>query len=217
MAGRFPGAEDLDAFWRNLAAGAETLSRFSAEELERAGLPREVIDDPAWVPAAGEFPRPEMFDAAFFGFTRREAEITDPQHRVLLECCWEALEHGGYDPRRYPGQVGVFAGSGGSRYLHVKPHPELAWWLVRVQLVDEPGYMVNYGLGAVVTADLRQRIVSKLGPFATGDERWFGWLSQHLLGSGQTYETAALLREFLGRPVTPQALLTQIARIKKKN
>jgi len=127
MAGRFPGAEDLDAFWRNLAAGAETLSRFSAEELERAGVPREVIDDPAWVPAAGEFPRPEMFDAAFFGFTRREAEITDPQHRVLLECCWEALEHGGYDPRRYPGQVGVFAGSGGSRYLHVNlaSNPEL--------------------------------------------------------------------------------------------
>ena len=60
-----------------------------------------------------------------------------------------------------------------SRYLHVKPHPELSWWLVRVQLVDAPGYMVNYGLGAVVTADLRQRIAEQLGPFTTGDERWF--------------------------------------------
>ena len=104
-----------------------------------------------------------------------------------------------------------------SKYLHVKPHPELSWWLVRVQLVHEPGYMVNYGLGAVVTADLRQRIATELGPFATGDQRWFEWLSQHLLSSGQTHETATLLRDFLGRPVAPQALLNEIGRIQKKN
>jgi hypothetical protein len=77
--------------------------------------------------------------------------------------------------------------------------------------------MVNYGLGAVVTADVRQRIAEQIGPFTTGNERWFPWLSQHLLGSGQTQETAVLLRDFLGRPVSSQALLTQIARIKKKN
>jgi hypothetical protein len=104
-----------------------------------------------------------------------------------------------------------------SKYLRVKPHPELSWWLVRVQLVHEPGYMVNYGLGAVVTADLRQRIATQLGPFATGDKRWFEWLSQHLLSSGQTHETATLLREFLGRPVSPQALLVEIGRMQKKN
>jgi len=104
-----------------------------------------------------------------------------------------------------------------SKYLHVKPHPELSWWLVRVQLVHEPGYMVNYGLGAVVTADLRQRIATELGPFATGDQRWFEWLSKRLLSSGQTHETATLLRDFLGRPVAPQALLTEIGRIQKKN
>jgi hypothetical protein len=103
-----------------------------------------------------------------------------------------------------------------SRYLHVIPHPELSWWLVRVQLVHLPGYMVNYGLGAVVTADLRQRIATQLGPFATGEQRWFGWLSQRLLSSGQTHETATLLREFLGRPVSPQALLIEIGRIEKK-
>lgn len=103
-----------------------------------------------------------------------------------------------------------------SRYLHVIPHPELSWWLVRVQLVHLPGYMVNYGLGAVVTADLRQRIATQLGPFTTGDQRWFGWLAQRLLSSGQTHETATLLREFLGRPVSPQALLTEIGRIEKK-
>jgi polyketide synthase PksN len=119
MAGRFPGAEDLDAFWRNLLAGADTLSRYSREELERAGVPPELIDGGIWVAAAGEIPRPDLFDAAFFGFTAREAEITDPQHRILLECCWEAMEQAGYDPARVPGPVGVFAGSGGSRYLTV--------------------------------------------------------------------------------------------------
>ena len=102
------------------------------------------------------------------------------------------------------------------RYLNVIPHPELSWWLVRVQLVDSPGYMVNYGLGAVATADIRQRIASQLGAFDTGDERWFSWLSQNLLSSGQTHETAELLRGFLGRPVSPQALLTAIGRMQKK-
>jgi hypothetical protein len=102
------------------------------------------------------------------------------------------------------------------RYLNVIPHPELSWWLVRVQLVDSPGYMVNYGLGAVVTADIRRRIASQLGPFDTGDDRWFSWLSQNLLSSGQTQETAELLRGFLGRPVSPQALLTEIGRMKQK-
>jgi hypothetical protein len=100
-----------------------------------------------------------------------------------------------------------------SRYLHVKPHPELAWWAVRVQLVEEPGYMVNYGLGAVITADIRQRIAQQLGPFASGDARWFGWISAQLLRTGEQYETVQLLRRFLGRPVSPQALLDELSRI----
>jgi hypothetical protein len=100
-----------------------------------------------------------------------------------------------------------------SRYLHVVPHPELAWWAERVQLIDKPGYMVNYGLGAVITADIRARIEAQLGPFAAGDARWYGWLSAHLLSSGEELETARLLREFLGRPVSPQALLNQLQRV----
>ena len=100
-----------------------------------------------------------------------------------------------------------------SRYLHVTPHPELAWWAVRVQLVDKPGYMVNYGLGAVITADLRAHIATELGPFAAGDPRWYGWLSAHLLSGGEEHETSQLLREFLGRPVSPDALLAQLRRV----
>jgi Zn-dependent M32 family carboxypeptidase len=104
-----------------------------------------------------------------------------------------------------------------SRYLHVKPHPELAWWAVRVQLVHKPGYMVNYGLGAVITADIRQRIAQQLGPFAAGDARWYGWISAQLLQSGEEQETAELLRRFLGRPVSPQALLDQVRRISARS
>jgi hypothetical protein len=99
------------------------------------------------------------------------------------------------------------------RYLHVVPHPELAWWAVRVQLVHKPGYMVNYGLGAVITADIRQRIAQQLGPFESGDARWYGWLSEHLLSSGEERPTSQLLPDFLGRSVSPQALLAQLQRI----
>ena len=99
-----------------------------------------------------------------------------------------------------------------ARYLHVKPHPELSWWAVRVQLIDKPGYMVNYGLGAVITADIRQKVTAEIGPFDAGNPRWYGWLSQRLLARGEEQETAVLLRQFLGRPVSPDALLAQLQR-----
>lgn len=102
-----------------------------------------------------------------------------------------------------------------SRYLHIVPHRELSWWALRVQLVDLPGYMVNYGLGAVLTADMRQRIKEQHGPFETGKDDWNQWLSDHLLNSGQEQETATLLRNFLGRPVSPQALLEELRRMEK--
>jgi Zn-dependent M32 family carboxypeptidase len=101
-----------------------------------------------------------------------------------------------------------------SRYLHIVPHPELAWWAVRVQLADLPGYMVNYGFGAILTAEMRERISEALGPFDTGDARWYGWLSDHLLRYGSERDTLTLMRDFLGHPVSPQAFLKQIHRLK---
>jgi oligoendopeptidase F len=100
-----------------------------------------------------------------------------------------------------------------SRYLHIVPHPEYSWWAVRVQLVDSPGYMVNYGLGAVVTADIRQRIRASLGPGESGDARWYSWISEHLLRVGGEFATADLLRQFLGRPVSPRALVDDLRRL----
>jgi hypothetical protein len=101
-----------------------------------------------------------------------------------------------------------------SRYLHIVPHPELSWWALRVQLVHVPGYMVNYGLGSVLTADIRQHTREAIGPFDTGNAQWFSWTSEHLLRFGEKIETSALLKQFLGRPVSPQALLDQIQRIR---
>jgi len=101
-----------------------------------------------------------------------------------------------------------------SRYLHILPHPEFSWWAVRVQLADLPGYMVNYGFGAILTAEMREHISAALGAFDTGDSRWYGWLSEHLLRYGSERDTRTLMQKFLGRPVSPQALLGQIHRLK---
>lgn len=101
-----------------------------------------------------------------------------------------------------------------SRYLHIVPHPELSWWAVRVQLTDIPGYMVNYGLGSILTAEMRQHTSKALGPFDTGDSRWYAWLSDHLLRYGSEVDTRTLMQNFLDRPVSPQALLDQIHRLK---
>jgi hypothetical protein len=101
-----------------------------------------------------------------------------------------------------------------SRYLHIVPHPELSWWAVRVQLADLPGYMVNYGFGAILTAEMRKHIAETLGAFDTGDPRWYAWLSEHLLRYGSERDTRILMQDFLGRPVSPQALLEQLHRLK---
>ena len=116
MSGRFPGAADLDELWDALVTGAEGVTRFSPEELERAGVPAHLRDDPAYVPAAGVLDGPGRFDAEFFGFTRSEAELTDPQHRLLLEGAWHALEDAGHVPGQGAGRVGVFASASTSRY-----------------------------------------------------------------------------------------------------
>ncbi|HVE85863.1 MAG TPA: type I polyketide synthase, partial [Myxococcales bacterium] len=111
MTGRFPGASTLERFWDNLCRGVESI-RFSSEV-----APGAAGADPHHVKAAAVLEGMEQFDAAFFGFTPREAELMDPQHRIFLECCWEALERAGYAPDACPGAVGVFAGATTNTYL----------------------------------------------------------------------------------------------------
>ncbi|MFP5285759.1 MAG: beta-ketoacyl synthase N-terminal-like domain-containing protein, partial [Thermoanaerobaculia bacterium] len=116
MSGRFPGAGSVEALWRNLVEGRESISRFTDEELLEAGVPRSLVDNPSYVKAKGILGGVDRFDAAFFGFSPRGAELTDPQHRVFLECAWEALETAGCDSTRYPGRIGVFAGQSMNTY-----------------------------------------------------------------------------------------------------
>jgi phthiocerol/phenolphthiocerol synthesis type-I polyketide synthase E len=117
MAGRFPGADDVDAFWRNVQGGVESVSRFTDDELRARGVPQSLLDDPGYVKAGVRFDGFDQFDAGFFGYTPREAETLDPQQRVFLECAWASLEHAGCDVARWPGKVGVYAGEGINLYL----------------------------------------------------------------------------------------------------
>ncbi|HET7229719.1 MAG TPA: type I polyketide synthase [Longimicrobium sp.] len=127
MSCRFPGANDPAAFWRNLREGVESVSFFSEQELLAAGVPPAVLRDPSFVPAHGAVADPCAFDAAFFGISKREAEVIDPQHRVFMECAWSALEHAGCDPARFPGLIGVYGGCGFSSYIGtVLADPEVA-------------------------------------------------------------------------------------------
>ena len=117
MAGRFPGADDVDAFWRNIRDGVESIRRFSDEELRAQGVPDSVLAEPDYVKAGVRFEGFDQFDAAFFGYAPREAETLDPQQRIFLECAWSSLEHAGCDPERWQGKVGVYAGEGANVYL----------------------------------------------------------------------------------------------------
>src|SRR5262245_303175 len=110
MACRLPGAPNVEAFWENLCGGVESIRQLSEEELLAAGLDPEELGNPRHVRAAALVEGPDQFDASFFGINGREAEVMDPQHRLFLECAWEALEDAGCDQLRYEGAIGVFVG-----------------------------------------------------------------------------------------------------------
>ncbi|WP_136807583.1 type I polyketide synthase [Desulfosediminicola flagellatus] len=117
MSCRFPGANNPSSFWRNLIEGRESITFFSREELAAAGLDSSLYDHQSYVRARGVLDNIDSFDAAAFDMTPSEAAMTDPQHRLFLECAWEAMEDGGYDGSNYRGPVGVYGGSGANSYL----------------------------------------------------------------------------------------------------
>jgi len=128
IAGRFPGANNVLEFWRNLLAAEETISTLSDEQLRASGLDPEALrSGGSYVPRRGLLDKPAHFDTAFFGISPREAEVMDPQQRVFLEECWAALEDAACDPARYSGAIGVFAGMSNNTYWanNVVHHPEL--------------------------------------------------------------------------------------------
>jgi hypothetical protein len=100
------------------------------------------------------------------------------------------------------------------QYLRIRPHPELSWWAMRGQLVDLPGYMLNYAAGAVIVAAIRERIRAEHGPFVTGDPTWYGWVAPRLFRFGLERPSRLVITEFLGGPITPAAILRDMARLK---
>ncbi|KAA3617208.1 MAG: acyltransferase domain-containing protein [Calditrichaeota bacterium] len=117
LAGRFPGAKNIDEFWQLLKSGKEGVTHFSEEELIEAGISEEVLKDPNYIKTRGIIENADLFDAYFFDMSPHEAEIMDPQQRVFLETCWQALENSGYNPDKYPGLIGLFAGVSMNTYL----------------------------------------------------------------------------------------------------
>ena len=127
FSGRFPGVRSLDDFWRDVRGGKETIETFSDADLKDAGVPDSVRTDSMFVPRGTVLDGAELFDAGFFGLAPREAQILDPQHRVFLECAWEALEHAGQTPDDRLKSIGVYAGASMNTYLiaHILRHPAL--------------------------------------------------------------------------------------------
>ncbi len=123
MSGRFPGADSIHSFWENLCKGKETISSFSEEELIASGISKSQVKSSGYVKSRGILNDIELFDADFFGFNTKEAQLTDPQHRLFLECAWEALEDAGYCSDNYEGSIGVYGGTGMSSYYLNNIHP----------------------------------------------------------------------------------------------
>ena len=117
MACRFPGACNPEEFWKNLSSGIESITWLTDETMLRAGAPRSFLESPRYVKAAPILEKPGFFDAAFFGLSPAEVRSMDPQHRLLLELAYEALENAGCDPDRYPGRIGVFTGAAMNTYF----------------------------------------------------------------------------------------------------
>ncbi len=117
MAGRFPGAKSIGEFWQNLRSGVESISVFTDEELTSTGISSNLLNDKNYVKSGFILEDIELFDAAFFDINPKEAETTDPQHRLFLECAYIALESAGYDSTRCEKRIGVYAGASQNNYL----------------------------------------------------------------------------------------------------
>ena len=152
MVCRFPGAPNIAQFWQNLCERRESISVFTDEEIEAAGVERAVFTGSNYVKAGAIIENVDLFDARFFGFSPREAEIMDPQQRVFLECAWEVLENAGYDPETYQGRIGVYAGAGINGYLlNIYSNPRLVQTVSAFQALignekDHLATLVSYKL-----------------------------------------------------------------------
>lgn len=149
MAGRFPGANDMDGFWENLYNGVESVKFFSRDELVEMGIDKHLLDNPRFVAADAILDGMDMFDASFFDYSAREAEIMDPQHRLFLESAWEVLESAGYNSELYDGRIAVYAGA------------NLSGYMIR-NLYSNPGLVENIGSFKIMIANGQDFLATKV-------------------------------------------------------
>ncbi|MEJ6480683.1 aminotransferase class III-fold pyridoxal phosphate-dependent enzyme [Nostoc punctiforme UO1] len=148
MNGRFPRAKNIEQFWQNLRDGVESISFFSDEELLSSGIDPAMLSQPQYVKAGSVLEDIELFDASFFDFSAKEAQITDPQHRLFLECAWESLEGAGYNPEIYAGRIGVYAGASLNTYfltnLYTQPKIIESVGSYRISIGNSPNFLPTY-------------------------------------------------------------------------
>ncbi|MFL5513506.1 MAG: hypothetical protein ACJ8CN_13870 [Gemmatimonadales bacterium] len=129
---------------------------------------------------------------------------------ILIDVAWALFElRMQRDPSLDPNQVWTTLTRD---YLRIQPHPELSWWAMRGQLVDAPGYMMNYAAGAMLIAAIRARTRELHGPFTAGDSSWYGWVAPRLFRFGLERPTREVIEDLLGGPVTPKAILEDMRR-----
>ena len=129
---------------------------------------------------------------------------------IVMDVAWALFElRMQRDPSLDPNQVWTTLTRD---YLRIRPHPELSWWAMRGQLVDAPGYMMNYAAGAMLIAAIRARTRELHGPFTAGDSTWYAWVAPRLFRFGLERPSRQVIEDFLGGPVTPRAILRDMSR-----
>ncbi|ACL76666.1 type I polyketide synthase [Ruminiclostridium cellulolyticum] len=149
MAGRFPGANNTEEFWENLYNGVESVKFFNHDDLIKMGIDEHLLDNPKYVAADAILDGMDMFDAEFFDYSAREAEITDPQHRLFLESAWEVLESAGYNSDLYDGRIAVYASA------------NLSGYMVR-NLYSNPGLVESLGSFKIMIANGQDFLATKV-------------------------------------------------------
>lgn len=148
IAGRFPGADDVDALWHRIVAGDDCLTDVSIDAARAAGASEVDLTDPDYVRRSGMLADVAGFDHEFFGIGSRDADVMDPQHRHFLECAWQALEMSTNLPETFDGAIGVFGGCGMNTYLvnNLLTAPGLldnmGWFLLR-HTGNDKDFLVN--------------------------------------------------------------------------